>query len=85
MGTEQNVLGFVVWVAELEHEVGDELFQQEIGEDCSEIKAVYCNSCLLESHVEVAIDVAIEYYVVHSKNDRLMLKRIKWIFIILWL
>ncbi len=61
---------FVVWAAELEHEVGDELAQQEVGEDASLSKTVDSHSCLPESHVEVAIDVAIVNNFLHRVNDR---------------
>ena len=57
--SEDQGLRFVVGVHKLEHQVGDELVHQEVGEDLSKEKTVVCHSILEVCHNGVAMVKAI--------------------------
>ena len=67
--SEKHVLGSVVRVAELEHEVCNKLVQQEVGNNISNVKSVDNHTYLPECHVEVALDIAIQHYILNNYGD----------------
>ena len=53
----------------MEHQVGDELNQQEVGELRSKSKTVDSYTCLPVCKVEVTFYVAIKHYLLYGDRD----------------